>query len=697
MDAFAPYLTKRASLTKRVLREAVRFGKMDSPEAGSLRDRSIIVIDADSLLRGLVSDGIQQAEPRTSSLWTVEWLRAREIDPESVLANGAGDLETTLSGHTIVEPSRILREKVFPAAQEYSRLMTGSADIHLRHLTFALLNQAAVDGLAPPFTSELLDGLRRDFLSRVLELYPKEQEFWEGIAIEAETDQMAAVTPIPREAVAVLSDAATTKDRLGRKVFAEILATRLCEASANASQTSDGSDAAFVVHMEGPWGSGKSTLLKLLKHELEILKPAWLVVEFNAWRNQHRKPSWFPLILAVRSAAVRRLSIWSPLVWSVWLLWRIRMDWLTYLIALSLISLTAFLVWGSGTDAATGWARQFLGLTKSTGEAIQSAVTVIAAVGSLIAMARGLALGSQRHAEVYLALKTEPFRRIIRLFERLVWATHRPIAVFVDDLDRCESDSVIELIESIQTSLRGAPIVYVIAGDRRWISSSFKKKYQDFDQAIGSPGRPLSHLFLHKVFQLSVSVPRLSPLTKKRFLRYLLGESDEDQQERLEVEAMSALSGKTSHEELQRAISRTEEGTAERETIQAAAAKQVTSPKATARTEHRLRAYDDMIESNPRAMKLLVNALAISQASAFLEGRQVPFDTLVRWTILETRWPLLAEFVLSNWPDVDLLASPGKEVPPDMGTLLGSAAVRTVVGSKRESQLSKDKLKLLLD
>ena len=63
---------------------------------------------------------------------------------------------------------------------------------------------------------------------------------------------------------------------------------------------SGGDDAAIIVHLDGPWGSGKSTILKLLKSRLEASQPQWLVVEYNAWRNQHRKPAWLPLVVDLR-------------------------------------------------------------------------------------------------------------------------------------------------------------------------------------------------------------------------------------------------------------------------------------------------------------------------------------------------------------------------------------------------------------
>ena len=47
-------------------------------------------------------------------------------------------------------------------------------------------------------------------------------------------------------------------------------------------------------------------------------------------------------------------------------------------------------------------------------------------------------------------------------------------------------------------------------------------------------------------------------------------------------------------------------------------------------------------------MKRLVNAYGMHQASNILEGRHVDLDARARWTILELRWPVLADALTAN-------------------------------------------------
>ena len=109
-------------------------------------------------------------------------------------------------------------------------------------------------------------------------------------------------------------------------------------------------------------------------------------------------------------------------------------------------------------------------------------------------------------------------QQISRHFERLVFMMKQPIAVFVDDLDRCNDSYTVEFLERIQTLFREAGVFYVIAADRRWLFSSYKRAYDSFKNDIDEPGRPLSHLFLEKTFQLSVNLPRLSPELQRQYL-----------------------------------------------------------------------------------------------------------------------------------------------------------------------------------
>src|SRR5690606_21802925 len=51
-----------------------------------------------------------------------------------------------------------------------------------------------------------------------------------------------------------------------------------------------------MVHLNGEWGAGKSSFLKLIKKNLKAGDKKWVIIEYNAWQNQHINPPWWSFI-----------------------------------------------------------------------------------------------------------------------------------------------------------------------------------------------------------------------------------------------------------------------------------------------------------------------------------------------------------------------------------------------------------------
>jgi hypothetical protein len=322
---------------------------------------------------------------------------------------------------------------------------------------------------------------------------------------------------------------------------------------------------------------------------------------------------------------------------------------------------------------------------------------------------RSLAMGSQRAAQAYAELKSDPYQPIADLFKSLVEAIEPPIAVFIDDLDRCESGYVVELLEGIQTLMRDAPVAYVVAADRKWICSSFEQRYQNFAETIGEPGRPLGYLFLDKIFQISAAVPQPAPEAHSAYWTSLLigdaAKQEEAARKRSEAgDAARRKAGEISRfEDLQQMVI-TAERTNDVPTIQAAraaAASRITSQALAPDTEHRLQRFAALLEPNPRAMKRLVNAYGMRQAMLLLSGRKAPPAALARWTLLELRWPLLADFLALRPGCVEILGrslEPDElpEVPSSIRALFGDETIVAVAGCGRSDGLTPRSLGAIL-
>ncbi len=51
-----------------------------------------------------------------------------------------------------------------------------------------------------------------------------------------------------------------------------------------------------MVHLQGEWGAGKSSFLNFISNNLSNKDEKWIIVNYNAWQNQHISPPWWTLI-----------------------------------------------------------------------------------------------------------------------------------------------------------------------------------------------------------------------------------------------------------------------------------------------------------------------------------------------------------------------------------------------------------------
>ena len=124
--------------------------------------------------------------------------------------------------------------------------------------------------------------------------------------------------------------------------------------------------------------------------------------------------------------------------------------------------------------------------------------------GIVLAGSRFLA-ATDASAQEFLRSRPDPLGALVRHVEHLLRLLRRPVAILVDDIDRCDIVAVVRVLEGIHTVFGTLPIVFVIAGDGRWIARAFEKTYADTAPQGVDPvyarARPLGALFLEKIFQ----------------------------------------------------------------------------------------------------------------------------------------------------------------------------------------------------
>lgn len=474
----------------------------------------------------------------------------------------------------------------------------------------------------------------------------------------------ADVSPPPLDQTQLLLDCPSLQDVLGRKYFAETLAVRMKRAWE--SYRDSNAKGSFMLHIHGAWGSGKSSLLNLLRAELQQPKsrrlkskqppndnPAvgWIVVDFNAWQRQRVEPPWWSLIDTIYVQSRDQLKTvydesdesFKLTLRERW--WRFTTGRKDHLIAMFI----CFLLLGG----VFYWAKSY---PSSLPDVIKSGATLIGVVGgiwsTLLLVSRSLISGSSQSAQAFMQRSGDPMERVAKHFIDLVHWVDRPIAIFIDDLDRCQTTYVVTLLEGMQTLFNTPRVVYVITADRRWLHVCFEKIYENFVGAVKEPGRQLGSLFLEKAFETSISMPRMSPERKKLYWDHLV-------QGKLpalaDVEAVTAkiaaeFKGYTTEPEVLGGIKVSTGSVLEDEIRKGAAVRQLANQKVVESTEYFLRPFAPLTEPNPRAMKRLVNAYTLLRDLAILGGSDLLFDTntnarkqLALWSIVSLRWPLLKE------------------------------------------------------
>jgi len=234
-----------------------------------------------------------------------------------------------------------------------------------------------------------------------------------------------------------------------------------------------GTPGPFTIGVHGPWGYGKTTLLRLAKALIERDNQNAVTVWFNAWQYEREVHPLFPLIAAVADEIERKSKVGEKV--------QARLG----KVGLSLRALAR----GMKFKAEVG-------------------MPLLGKVGAEFDADKAL------EAEELLGKQTNPLQgemlyhsafRTLEKEAREDSKGERPqIVVFVDDLDRCQPEKAVSLLESIKLILSQPGFIFVIAVDRGVIESYLEKRYveQCGDQTSGR-GR----LYMDKIVQLPIYIP----------------------------------------------------------------------------------------------------------------------------------------------------------------------------------------------
>ncbi|MHC1777799.1 MAG: P-loop NTPase fold protein [Lentimicrobium sp.] len=481
-----------------------------------------------------------------------------------------------------------------------------------------------------------------------------------------------------------LSDGPTMKDSLSRRALAEYLAKRLRhiydrdidpknykeqrknpkkgkeqKQSKYTDHKREGYFGSFFMHIDGAWGSGKSTLLGFLQDVLENPgakgqeftdgrsgQDKWIVVNFNAWENQRLDPPWWFLMKTVFRKTLKDLWKLNPIkAFNVMLreyVWRINTG-TNYLIAAAFTLILFILANKYMAVSKDGW----------NNLPVVQFITFIGFLWSLSKFIRtGLVPGSAKAAQSFIEENgKDPMQKLSRHFTDQLEHIGYPVAIFIDDLDRCNKDYGIKLLEGLQTIFRKAPVVYVVAADRKWLAKMYEQQYNMFAEAISQPAKPFGMVFLDKTFQWILQLPDISSLQKKIYWHSLLNISDPEQASVTEAdfsEIENQVNSAKNNIEKMNIVFESDENTMKQQIAREQIVSSLSIGEEEKTMENILSQFIDLIEPNPRAMIRLINDISTARAISFLYNQPVEQNQLILWTIFKQRYPLLADFFWNN-------------------------------------------------
>jgi hypothetical protein len=207
--------------------------------------------------------------------------------------------------------------------------------------------------------------------------------------------------------------------------------------------------------------------------------------------------------------------------------------------------------------------------------------------------------------------------------------------VFIDDLDRCSDEQILEFMGAINLVLVSSGFYVVLGIDTRMIRTAVRAQYKDKPFNV-DPRKDIADVYLEKIVQIAYRVPTADEASRYGSLSDLFSPTA-----RGELERRRAPTGTTVDD----AGAELDVDVAVVKPPQDALARPI-AEQPVEDTADELQAfldYQSLLPSNPRELKRMVNVHRL--AKMLLQGQQTAWQPeeqrlLVMWIILCFRWPV---------------------------------------------------------
>lgn len=258
------------------------------------------------------------------------------------------------------------------------------------------------------------------------------------------------------------------------------------------------------VGVYGDWGSGKSSLMYMCKKQLEQSDENIKCLLFNGWLFENYEDAKTAIIGSILDE-IRKEEKTSAKVKDIIKGLNKSIDKFKLMKEALKFGSDFLLTGGVGTIAEITTNR-IVGQLQNDGETvnlqkIQSAVSD--------------------------ELNSEALRNDIREFqnkftELLEESKISHLVVFIDELDRCRPDTILDTLEAIKLFLFKGKVAFVIGADERHISYAVKSKFKDIEGIQIDIGKE----YLEKLIQYPIRIPRLNSDEVEIYIACLLMQNE---------------------------------------------------------------------------------------------------------------------------------------------------------------------------
>ena len=280
-----------------------------------------------------------------------------------------------------------------------------------------------------------------------------------------------------------------------------------------------------TIGIYGDWGSGKSSLMKMVKKVLDAdADKKTLTVEFNGWLFEGYEDAKTALCGTILDEMKNNETLFAQGKEKIKELLK-KVDWGKLLSKTAKFGVDYMLTGGIGAFTELTLAGIISSIKQKAGDISEAEIKTF--IDSLKSEAN-------RRAEI------KNFRESFKdVFEK---CKGERLVVFIDELDRCAPETVLDIFEAIRLFLYVPGTTFIIGADERLVSYAVKTKYQDI------PGHEIdiSKEYLEKLVQYPVKIPQLNEHEVLQYITCLLLQNEDLDMGNL----VSELSRKDIHDDL---------------------------------------------------------------------------------------------------------------------------------------------------